>query len=58
MIIFLNALRFKASDVHIEPREKEVNIRFRVDWNFIDYKSISLKLRDSIIARIKITVIS
>ncbi|MCD5385295.1 GspE/PulE family protein [Candidatus Gracilibacteria bacterium] len=52
--IFLNALRFKASDIHIEPREKEVNIRFRVDGNFIDYKSISLKLRDSIIARIKI----
>ena len=52
--IFLNALRHKASDIHIEPREKEVNIRFRVDWNFIDYKSIPLKLRDSIIARIKI----
>jgi len=52
--IFLNALWTKASDIHIEPREKIVNIRFRVDWNFIDYKKIQLSLRDSIIARIKI----
>ena len=52
--IFLHALKAKASDIHIEPREKEVNIRFRVDWNFIDYKPLPLSIRDSIIARIKI----
>lgn len=52
--IFLNSLKLKASDIHIEPREKSVNIRFRVDWNFIDYKQIPLSIRDSIIARIKI----
>ena len=52
--IFLYGLKSKASDIHIEPREKGVDIRFRVDWNFIDYKNIELNLRDSIIARIKI----
>lgn len=52
--IFLNSMKSKASDIHIEPREKSVNIRFRVDWNFIDYKTVDLYLRDSIIARIKI----
>jgi len=52
--IFLNALRKKASDIHIEPREKFVNIRFRVDGNFISYKDIPISNRDSIIARIKI----
>ncbi|MFK7779669.1 MAG: GspE/PulE family protein [Candidatus Gracilibacteria bacterium] len=52
--IFLNSFKLKASDIHIEPREKKVNIRFRVDGNFIDYKDISLSIRDSIIARIKI----
>ncbi len=52
--IFLRALKVKASDIHIEPREKNVNIRFRVDWNFIDYKKIDLSQRDSVIARIKI----
>jgi len=52
--IFLNSFKLKASDIHIEPREKFLNIRFRVDGNFIDYKNISLSIRDSIIARIKI----
>jgi len=52
--IFLNALKHKASDIHIEPREKDVNIRFRVDGNFLDYKRLELSLRDSVIARLKI----
>jgi len=52
--IFLHALKSKASDIHIEPREKDVNVRFRVDWNFINYKSIALAHKDSTIARIKI----
>ncbi|MDP2091159.1 MAG: GspE/PulE family protein [Candidatus Gracilibacteria bacterium] len=52
--IFLHAMKAKASDVHIEPRDKSVNVRFRVDGNFIDYKTIDLSLRDSIVARIKI----
>jgi len=52
--IFLHSLNSRASDIHIEPWEKWVNIRFRVDWNFVDYKVIPLELRDSVIARIKI----
>ncbi|MDD2871601.1 MAG: GspE/PulE family protein [Candidatus Gracilibacteria bacterium] len=52
--IFLHAMKSKASDIHIEPREKSVNIRFRVDGNFIEYKEIALIFRDSIIARVKI----
>jgi len=52
--IFLNSFKYKASDIHIEPREKNVEIRFRVDWNFISYKVVPLNYRDSVIARIKI----
>jgi type II secretory ATPase GspE/PulE/Tfp pilus assembly ATPase PilB-like protein len=29
--IFLNAMLKKASDIHIEPREKKLKIRLRVD---------------------------
>jgi type II secretory ATPase GspE/PulE/Tfp pilus assembly ATPase PilB-like protein len=29
--MFLNAIKARASDIHIEPNEKEVNIRIRVD---------------------------
>jgi len=52
--IFLYAFKTGASDIHIEPREKSVNVRLRVDGNFINYKEIELAHRDSIIARIKI----
>ncbi|MDD3646093.1 MAG: GspE/PulE family protein [Candidatus Gracilibacteria bacterium] len=52
--IFLNAFKFGASDIHIEPREKQVQVRFRVDGNFVKYKNLEIKYRDSLIARIKI----
>lgn len=52
--IFLEAFRYKASDIHLEPRDKDFRIRFRVDGHFIPYKSLELTKRDSIIARIKI----
>jgi len=52
--MFLNAIKLRASDIHIEPNEKDINIRFRIDWNFINYKNLDLKYKDSIIARIKI----
>ena len=52
--IFLNALKMKASDIHIEPRDKDLNIRFRVDGTFINYKNVVLDQKDPIIARIKI----
>jgi type IV pilus assembly protein PilB len=52
--IFLNALVLKASDIHIEPREKFIKVRFRVDGNFINYKDLDIKKKNSIIARIKI----
>jgi len=52
--VFLNALYKKASDIHIEPREKNIKIRFRVDGRFINYKDLDIQKISSIIARIKI----
>jgi type IV pilus assembly protein PilB len=52
--IFLNAMQVQASDIHIEPRDKIVKIRFRVDGNFANYKDVPLLKKDSIVARIKI----
>jgi len=52
--IFLNALRLKASDIHVEPREKILKVRFRVDWFFIKYKDFDIEKKEWIIARIKI----
>lgn len=52
--IFVKALTLKASDIHFEPREKNISIRFRVDWAFIKWKSFPLNIKDSIVARLKI----
>ncbi len=52
--LFLSAIQKSASDIHIEPSDKEVRIRLRIDGNFINYKSLELKKASSLIARIKI----
>ncbi len=52
--MFLSSFKYKASDIHIEPREGNLSIRFRVDGHFIAYKEFEEELKDQIIARIKI----
>ena len=52
--MFLHALKWNASDIHIEPRDRVIKVRFRVDGNFLNYKDFALDKRDSIIARVKI----
>lgn len=52
--LFLAAISKRASDIHIEPTEKEISIRFRIDGSFIHYKTFKKDLKSPIIARIKI----
>jgi type IV pilus assembly protein PilB len=52
--MIIKSIILKASDIHIEPTEKDLRIRFRVDWNFVNYKNFNLNIKDSILARIKI----
>jgi type IV pilus assembly protein PilB len=52
--MFLDAMTHKASDIHIEPRDKILRIRFRVDGYFIAYKEFDIIMKEPIIARIKI----
>ncbi len=52
--IIIQALWLWASDIHIEPTENLLKVRFRVDWNFIKYKEYPIEQKDSFIARIKI----
>ncbi len=52
---FLNeAVKIGASDIHIEPREKDVRIRFRVDGVLQQYYTIPLERMNSLISRVKI----
>jgi type IV pilus assembly protein PilB len=43
-----------ASDIHIEPRAKELTVRFRVDGVLREVMSVPQKLQGGVIARLKI----
>lgn len=49
-----HAILQKTSDVHIEPLEKEVVIRFRIDGILHDVMSLPLATATGIVARIKV----
>jgi len=53
-VLLVDSLRRGASDIHIEPYEKELRIRFRIDGVLYDVMHPPLKLRDAIISRLKI----
>lgn len=46
--------RDKASDIHIEPEEKDLLVRFRIDGILHDVLRVDKKLHDRIISRIKV----
>lgn len=47
------AVLMKASDIHIEPQEKTMRIRFRVDGHLILYMETRSELAPSVVSRIK-----
>jgi type IV pilus assembly protein PilB len=53
-VMLVDSLRRGASDIHIEPYEKELRIRFRIDGVLYDIMHPPLKLRDALISRVKI----
>jgi type IV pilus assembly protein PilB len=53
-VLLVDSLRRGASDIHIEPYEKELRIRFRIDGVLYDVMHPPLKLRDALISRVKI----
>jgi type IV pilus assembly protein PilB len=53
-LILTDAIKRGASDIHIEPYEKEYRVRFRVDGVLYEIMNPPLKLRDAMTSRIKI----
>ncbi|ABN52339.1 MAG TPA: type II secretion system protein E [Hungateiclostridium thermocellum] len=53
-IIFQKAVATRASDIHIEPQEDCVLIRFRIDGQLVEIMRYDRKILSSIVARIKI----
>ncbi len=53
-IMLTDAVRKGASDIHVEPYEKEFRVRYRIDGVLHEQMAPPLKMRDAIISRIKI----
>ena len=49
-----NAVREGASDIHIEPKEKSMRTRYRIDGVLFDTMQSPLKMHPAIVSRIKI----
>jgi len=53
-MILLNAIKKGASDIHIEPYEKKLRVRLRVDGVLLEEMTPPLKLKNAIVSRLKI----
>ncbi len=53
-LILVNAIRERASDIHIEPFEKMVRLRYRTDGALVDQPSPPKSLYVALISRLKI----
>ncbi|REJ77290.1 MAG: type IV-A pilus assembly ATPase PilB [Acidobacteria bacterium] len=53
-VLLVDSLRRGASDIHVEPYEKDFRIRFRIDGLLYDVMHPPMKMRDALISRLKI----
>jgi type IV pilus assembly protein PilB len=53
-VLLIDSLKRGASDIHIEPYEKEFRVRFRIDGILYNVMALPMKLRDPLTSRIKI----
>src|SRR5690606_34736452 len=48
------AVALRASDVHFEPTDNGMRVRFRIDGRLHDAETLPLMLRDNVVARLKV----
>src|SRR6188508_2013765 len=53
-VVLMSAIQKGASDIHIEPYEKEFRVRYRIDGILYNIMTPPMKMRDAITSRIKI----
>jgi len=53
-VVLMSAIQKGASDIHIEPYEKELRIRYRIDGILYNIMQPPMKFRDAISSRLKI----
>jgi type IV pilus assembly protein PilB len=53
-VLLIDSLKRGASDIHIEPYEKEFRVRFRIDGIMYNVMALPLRLKDPLTSRVKI----
>jgi type IV pilus assembly protein PilB len=53
-VVLMSAIQKGASDIHIEPYEKELRVRYRIDGILYNIMNPPMKFRDAIASRVKI----
>ncbi|MBP9945877.1 MAG: Flp pilus assembly complex ATPase component TadA [Vicinamibacteria bacterium] len=53
-LLLIDSLKRGASDIHIEPYEKDFRVRFRIDGILYNIMALPMKLKDPLTSRIKI----
>jgi type IV pilus assembly protein PilB len=53
-VLLLNAIRKGASDIHVEPYEKRLRVRYRIDGVLHEEMNPPLKLKNALVSRLKI----
>lgn len=51
---FNDAVASRTSDIHIEPFENFMAVRFRVDWEFYEYRNFAIEYAKLILTRIQV----
>ena len=52
--IISQSQKYSCSDIHIEPRENDIRIRFRIDGRLQDFQSLPNTIRTALVSRLKI----
>ncbi len=52
--IFINAIKQGASDIHIEPYENSLRVRYRIDGVLYNVMNLPIKIKNALTSRVKI----
>ncbi len=53
-VLLLNAIKKGVSDIHVEPYEKRLRVRYRIDGVLAEEMSPPMKLKNALVSRLKI----
>lgn len=53
-MLLLNAIKKRASDIHVEPYERNLRVRYRIDGVLIEEMTPPIRLKNAISSRLKI----